>query len=167
MKKNRTKRFVPVKMAAPCGPGNHKWITCGVTGSVSKRLECEECGVAIDDVPLTSEEKKHWDARLKTQDKRVKHIHTLGWKYQDHFYKYSRHRMDDKEYRNWCNFVRKINRREGRKVFGLSRFREYRDGFKWQGYELMEELRKFAKKHKIQPKHLKSLINQAEVLLGG
>jgi hypothetical protein len=128
-----------------CKPGKHRLEVTGMNGKV-KCLSCTKCLFTVD-VPLTSTERRMWDKRHKAEKARIKAIHSLGWAYQREFYKYDTIMLSDEEFAKEQERVKMFNKSTRKLKLKASRSRQVHRGFKWSGWELMERLRKFAKKH--------------------
>jgi len=116
----------------------------GVVGGLAKEVMCKTCGERWE-VPFTAEEKRLWRERLKKDDQRMKAIHGLGWSFQKAFYRYKKVRLSPKDYAQSVKTYNIICK--GKRKKNLSRYRLYRDGWKFSGYEMMRQVEKFAKKH--------------------
>jgi hypothetical protein len=79
----------------------------------------------------------------------MKHIHSLGWAYQNAFYKWNRKPLTAKQLKEVRRTTAKLNRmypKKGKR-WPVSKFSVTRDGFKYSGCEMMDQMRKFARRH--------------------
>jgi ribosomal protein L31 len=113
----------------------------GVAGGRAKVVMCETCGEQWE-IPFTAEEKRLWREKMKKDYQRTKDIHGLGWAFQKAFHRYKKVRVSSDYHAQMVKMSKLVNK--GKKV---SRYQFVRDGWKYNGYEMMRQVEKFANKH--------------------
>ena len=126
----------------------HRWVVISVTGESSKTLRCPKCQLRRE-VPLTKSESSKMKKQHEAMKKESEKLHALGWAYQEAFYQTKRRKFTAAERKNMRKMMENINVRRGvpKKRISIPKYSVSRDGFKYEGFQMMTRMRIFAKKH--------------------